>query len=137
MSSTLASFCRVATGLALSITAAACGSWGTPTGTGPAPGTATVAPAQAADTIYTGGDIVTVNDAQPTAEAVALKDGRILAVGTRAEVERTSKGPATRVVDLAGRALVPGFVDGHAHVGGFGGQAVGANLLAPLNASGA
>lgn len=37
--------------------------------------------AQAADTIYTGGDIVTVNDRQPAAEALAVKDGRILAVG--------------------------------------------------------
>jgi hypothetical protein len=90
-----------------------------------------VAVEQAADAIYTGGDIVTVNDAQPTAEAVAVKDGRILAVGTRAEVEAAHKGAATRVVELAGRTLVPGFVDGHAHVLGFGSQAVAANLLAP------
>ena len=48
--------------------------------------------ADAADTIYTGGDIVTVNDAQPTAEALAVKDGKILAVGTRAEVEQAHKG---------------------------------------------
>ena len=38
-------------------------------------------PAQPADTIYVGGDIVTVNDAQPTAEALAVKDGKIVAVG--------------------------------------------------------
>lgn len=49
-------------------------------GDGPSARHATVAPAQAADTIYTGGDIVTVNDAQPTVEAVAVKDGKILAV---------------------------------------------------------
>lgn len=41
---------------------------------------------QSADTIYHGGEIVTVNDAQPTAEAVAVKDGRILAVGSKADV---------------------------------------------------
>ena len=40
-----------------------------------------VAPRTVADTIYVGGDIVTINDAQPTAEALAVKDGKILAVG--------------------------------------------------------
>jgi predicted amidohydrolase YtcJ len=73
------------------------------------------APAQPADSIYTGGDIVTVNDAQPTVEAVAVKDGRILAVGTRADVERSHKGTETAVVDLAGRALLPAFIDPHGH----------------------
>lgn len=92
---------------------------------------AMVAAEQAADTIYTGGDIVTVNDAQPTAEAVAVKDGKIVAVGARADVEKAHQGAATRVVDLAGRTLVPGFVDGHLHFLGLGSQAVGANLLAP------
>jgi len=90
----------------------------------------TVAAEQAANTIYAGGNVVTVNDAQPTAEAVAVKDGKILAVGSRADVEGAHKGAATRVVDLAGRTLVPGFFDAHAHVLGFGAQAVGANLLA-------
>ena len=71
--------------------------------------------AQVADTIYTGGDIVTVNDAQPTAEALAVKDGKILAVGTRSEIEKANKGSTTRVVDLAGKALLPGFIDAHSH----------------------
>jgi predicted amidohydrolase YtcJ len=88
-------------------------------------------PAATADTLYVGGDVVTVNDAQPTAEALAVKDGRILAVGARADLESAHKGKATTVVDLGGRALAPGFVDGHAHFLGFGSQAVGANLLAP------
>ena len=57
---------------------------------------------QTADTIYAGGDIVTVNDAQPTAEALAVKDGKILAVSTRSEVERVHKGTSTHAVDLAG-----------------------------------
>jgi predicted amidohydrolase YtcJ len=91
---------------------------------------ATVAAEQAADTIYAGGDIVTVNDAQPTAEAVAVREGKILAVGARADVERAHKGTATRVVDLAGHTMVPGFFDAHAHVMSFGAQGVGANLLA-------
>src|SRR5271169_3552577 len=45
------------------------------------------APKVVAETIYTGGDIVTVNDAQPTVEALAVKDGKILAVGARGEIE--------------------------------------------------
>ncbi len=88
------------------------------------------APDQIADAIYVGGDIVTVNDAQPTAEAVAVKDGRILAVGSRADVEGAHKGQTTNVVDLAGRTLVPGLFDSHVHVAQLGTQAVGANLLA-------
>ena len=74
-----------------------------------------VATAPQADTIYTGGDIVTVNDAQPNAEALAVKDGRILAVGSLAGIEKAHKGAATKVVDLAGRTLMPGFLDAHSH----------------------
>lgn len=88
-------------------------------------------PAVVADAIYFGGPIVTMNDAQSNAEALAVKDGTILAVGSRAEIDKFHKGSTTRVVDLGGKTLVPGFIDGHAHVGGFGSQAVGANLLAP------
>jgi predicted amidohydrolase YtcJ len=88
-------------------------------------------PANIADSIYVGGDIITVNDAQPTAEAVAIQDGKILAVGSRSEIEAAHKGETTQVIDLAGRTLAPGFVDGHAHFLGFGSQAIGAHLLAP------
>ena len=51
-------------------------------------GSSTGAPAleQEANAIYTGGDIITINDSQPTAEAIAVKDGKIPAVGTRADV---------------------------------------------------
>ena len=72
-------------------------------------------PIDAADTIYVGGDIVTVNDAQPSAEALAVKDGKIVAVGPRAEVEKGHRGSATKVVDLAGKALLPSFIDAHGH----------------------
>jgi predicted amidohydrolase YtcJ len=68
-----------------------------------------------ADVIYVGGDIVTVNDRQPTVEALAVRDGRILALGARADIEKANKGQATRVVDLGGKTLLPGFVDGHSH----------------------
>jgi len=88
-------------------------------------------PEATADAIYTGGDIVTVDDSQPSVEALAVKDGKILAVGTRAGIEKAHKGAATKVVDLGGRTLAPGLVDGHMHVLALGAQAVGANLLAP------
>ena len=80
----------------------------------PAPTTAP-APEQTADALYFGGDIVTINDAQPRAEALAVKDGRILAVGTRADLEKANKGAATKLVDLAGKALLPAFLDAHSH----------------------
>lgn len=85
--------------------------------TKPAENTATTSAtsANAADAIYFGGDIVTVNDAQPTAEAVAVKDGKIVAVGTLAELTAASKGAGTRMVDLKGKTLLPGFIDPHSH----------------------
>ncbi|MGK2879644.1 MAG: amidohydrolase [Mycobacterium sp.] len=69
---------------------------------------------QQADTIYLGGDIVTIDDANPSAEAIAVTDGRILAVGDLATV-RPYQGRATRVVHLEGKALLPGFLDAHSH----------------------
>jgi predicted amidohydrolase YtcJ len=75
--------------------------------------------AAGADTIYTNGVIITVNDAQPSAEAVAVKDGKILAVGARDDMLR-NKGPSTEVIDLKGRTMVPGFVDGHSHICDYG-----------------
>jgi predicted amidohydrolase YtcJ len=67
-----------------------------------------------ADAIYFGGDIVTVNDSMPTAEAIAIKDGKIIAVGSRADVEK-EKGDSTRMIDLAGKTLMPSFIDPHSH----------------------
>jgi predicted amidohydrolase YtcJ len=84
-----------------------------------------------ADAIYFGGPIVTVDDRRPSAEAVAVKDGRIVAVGSRRDVERARKGRATKMVDLAGRTMVPGFIDAHGHMWGAGVQAMAANLLPP------
>ncbi len=69
----------------------------------------------AADAIYTNGDIVTIDDEQPMAEAVAVKDGRIVGVGTRDDVVKQQQGPATRRVDLDGKTLLPGFLDPHSH----------------------
>ncbi len=83
-----------------------------------------------ADTIYSGGPILTINDSQPKVEAVAVKDGRILAAGTLADIS-AFKGETTEAFDLNGRTMLPGFVDSHGHVVMGGIQALSANLLAP------
>jgi predicted amidohydrolase YtcJ len=86
--------------------------------------------AQTADRIWSGGTILTMNDAAMRAEAVAEAGGRIIAVGPAAEVMKL-KGDGTEVIDLAGRTLIPGFVDAHGHVMMGGIQALSANLLPP------
>jgi predicted amidohydrolase YtcJ len=84
-----------------------------------------------ADLIITGGPILTMEGAEPTtAEAIVVDDGRIVFVGSKADALKR-KGDGTVVKDLAGKTLMPGFIDGHAHAQQFGAQAVGANLLAP------
>jgi len=83
-----------------------------------------------ADTIYRGGPILTMDPASPRAEAVAVKDGRILAVGPASEVMQY-RGEETELFELNGGALLPGFVDSHGHVIMGGLQALSANLLAP------
>jgi predicted amidohydrolase YtcJ len=84
-----------------------------------------------ADLIITGGPIVTMEGDQPTtAEAIVIDEGKIIFVGGRADAMK-QKVDGTAVKDLAGKTLMPGFIDGHAHGQQFGTQAVGANLLAP------
>ncbi|SDB30513.1 hypothetical protein SAMN02982931_02315 [Bauldia litoralis] len=83
-----------------------------------------------ADTIYSGGPILTIDDSDPVAEAVAVKDGRIIAVGALNDV-MAHQDDQTRMVGLSGRAMLPGFVDSHGHVVMGGLQALSANLLAP------
>lgn len=82
------------------------------------------------DAIYHGGDIVTIDDKNPRAEAVAIRGGKILAVGKKDEVLKL-KANSTKLIDLGGKAMLPGFVDGHGHCMYVGVQAASANLLAP------
>jgi hypothetical protein len=85
---------------------------------------------EVADVIYTGGTILTIDDANPHAEAVAVTNGRIVAVGPLEDVSKL-KGPGTRMVDLGGRTMLPGFIDPHGHVMMGGLQALSANMLPP------
>lgn len=68
----------------------------------------------AADRIYLHGKIITVDASNSIAQALAVKDGKILAVGTDKDV-KALQGSHTEVVDLGGKTLLPGFVDGHSH----------------------
>ena len=68
----------------------------------------------AADLIVTHANIYTVDRQHPRAEAVAVIGERIVAVGSRAEID-SWRGPATRVIDAHGRLLLPGFNDSHVH----------------------
>ena len=83
-----------------------------------------------ADTILTGGTIITIDDAKPRAEAVAFRHGRILAVGAAADLAGV-RGPRTRVVPLGGRTVIPGFHDAHDHMAGFGLQLTMVDLHQP------
>jgi predicted amidohydrolase YtcJ len=67
------------------------------------------------DMVFVNGKIVTVDRRFGIVEAVAVTDGRFSAVGTSMEIGELAD-PATRVVDLEGRTVIPGFIDGHAHM---------------------
>jgi hypothetical protein len=80
-----------------------------------------------ADTIFLNGNIYTVNDKQPRAEAIAVKDGKIVFVGTNVDAN-AFKGARTKIVDLNGATVVPGMTDSHYHIMGVGAREVTLNL---------
>ena len=94
----------------------------------------TLAPAvvmaqQSADLVLTNGHIYTVDNARPQVSALAVRDGRVLFVGSDAEAKALA-GPSTQVIDLRGAAVYPGFTDAHAHLLGLG------NMLQRVNLAG-
>lgn len=72
-----------------------------------------------ADLIIINGNVATVDSANTMAEAIAIKDGKILFVGTNSEVN-SYKGDSTKVIDADGNFVMPGFIDSHAHFLGLG-----------------
>src|SRR6185436_8017767 len=66
------------------------------------------------DVILTGGKVITVDERFTIAQALAVKGDRVVAVGSNEDISALA-GPATRRIDLAGRAVVPGMIDDHAH----------------------
>ncbi|WP_111671839.1 amidohydrolase [Algoriphagus litoralis] len=90
---------------------------------------------QSPATMYFNGDILTMEGPMPEyADALLVRDGRIAYVGTEEEAMRLA-GKGHVMVDLKGKTLLPGFIDGHVHFGNFGLQAIGAQLLAPPDAT--
>jgi predicted amidohydrolase YtcJ len=70
--------------------------------------------AQPADSIITNARVYTVNAKHPWADAIAIRDGKVVAAGTGSEVTRL-KGPKTQIIDAGGRLVLPGFTDCHVH----------------------
>jgi len=84
--------------------------------------------AEKADLILTGARVWTGDSTNVTAEAIAVRGERILAVGTSAEMDQYA-GPETRRIELDGRFISPGFIDDHTHFGQAGALLLGVNLL--------
>ncbi|HAI21775.1 MAG TPA: amidohydrolase, partial [Clostridiales bacterium UBA8153] len=83
-----------------------------------------------ASILFTGGPVFTGDPRRSAAEAVAVSGDRILAVGRAADLARY-RGPGTRVVELAGRFLMPGFIDAHVHLAAYGANRLHINCKFP------
>ena len=84
-------------------------------------------PQEPADLVLRGGRIVTLDDNAPEAEALAARNGRIVAIGTQADIA-PYLGPSTQVIDLNTRFAMPGFIEGHGHFLGIGENRVNLDL---------
>jgi len=80
-----------------------------------------------ADIVFKNGNVYTANDRSPQAQAIAVKGDRIVFVGTNVAAQRYV-GPSTRVVDLHGHTVLPGFADAHQHLSGVGFREMTLNL---------
>ena len=83
--------------------------------------------AEVADIVFMNGNVYTVNERQPNAQAIAVKNGRIIFVGSDADA-RKHQGSNTRVIDLNGRTVLPGLTDAHYHLVGVGFREMTLNL---------
>src|ERR1041385_4943033 len=70
--------------------------------------------AQTPDTILISGKIITGDGRDSVAEAVSIKDGKVLSVGAKSVIQK-SAGPTTKIIDLRGRTATPGLIDSHLH----------------------
>jgi hypothetical protein len=86
-----------------------------------------VLPQKRADLVFLNGKVLTMDQARPEATAIAVAGDRILAVGPDEEIAKL-RGEGTKVIDLAGRTAMPGFIDGHAHLVGIGDARIALDL---------
>src|SRR5437870_5318643 len=93
----------------------------------PAPPPA-AAQVQAADLVLRGGRIVTLDERVPDAQAIATRAGRIIAVGSNADIARYVAA-STQVIELNGQFAMPGFIEGHGHFTGIGEGKLGLELM--------
>jgi predicted amidohydrolase YtcJ len=84
--------------------------------------------AQPADLILRGGKIVTLDGTTPEAEALAARNGVIVAIGTDAAIARFA-APSTQVIELKGQLAIPGFIEGHGHFTNIGNAKLGLELM--------
>jgi predicted amidohydrolase YtcJ len=80
-----------------------------------------------ADTVFKNGNFYTVNERQPRAEAVAVKAGKVIFVGSTKDV-KSFEGKDTKIIDLKGNTVVPGLTDSHYHLAGVGAREMNLNL---------
>lgn len=80
-----------------------------------------------ADLVLRNGKIVTLDATQPQAEAIAITSGKVVAIGSNAEITRQIT-PTTKVIDLHGHLAIPGFIEGHGHFMGLGESKMMLNL---------
>lgn len=88
---------------------------------------AVVAFAQPADLVLRGGKIVTLESSAPQVQALAARQGKIVALGTNQQIQ-SFVGPSTKVIDLGGRLAIPGFIEGHGHFMSLGASKMELNL---------
>ena len=81
-----------------------------------------------ADLVLTNGRIVTVDDSMPEAQAIAVTGDRITALGSSADMKRYV-GANTKVIDVKGQLVMPGFIEGHGHFTGVGESQLQLNLM--------
>jgi hypothetical protein len=97
-------------------------------------GTASAEPYKLQQTVYYGGDIITMaGDTPEYVEAVVTREGNIIFTGAKSDAMKRFEGKAEEV-NLEGKTMLPGFIDAHAHFSNFSSQAIGAQILPPPDA---
>lgn len=85
-----------------------------------------------ADLVLRNGNVITVDDDNPEAQAIAIREGKILAIGSDSDIDEFV-GSRTEIIDLDGQTAIPGFIEGHAHFTGVGEAQLQLNLMNVAN----